>query len=353
MLIWLPIALLTGVAVLAVLLPLGSRSRARDEGGDVAFYRARLTEIEGDAARGLIEPQDAEAAKIEAARFLLAAERSGPDEREGAFSLGRRRGAALIGLVLVPLIALVFYGVLGAPDRADAPYAEQQALLKTSTDIDSLMLRVEQQLAAHPDDVKGWQVIAPIYLEVARYQDAVKAYGQLLRLKGPNAADFSGQGEALVLAAEGVVTSEARQVFEQALALDGTQLRARYYSAIALEQDGDRDGALARYREMLQGLPDTNGAAGAIRARMAALIGAAEPSGQNAMIAGMVAQLDAKLEADGSDRDGWIKLMRSYQVLGQRANAEDALVRARKAMASSPEGLAAINAAAQELGLGN
>ena len=55
MLIWLPIALLTGVAVLAVLLPLGSRSRARDEGGDVAFYRARLTEIEGDAARGLID----------------------------------------------------------------------------------------------------------------------------------------------------------------------------------------------------------------------------------------------------------------------------------------------------------
>ena len=154
--------------------------------------------------------------------------------------VGRRRGAALIGRVLVPLIALVFYGVLGAPDRADAPYAEQQALLKTSTDIDSLMLRVEQQLAAHPDDVKGWQVIAPIYLEVARYNDAVKAYLQLLRLKGPNAADFSGQGEALVLAAEGVVTSEARQVFEQALALDGTQLRARYYSAIALEQDGDQ-----------------------------------------------------------------------------------------------------------------
>jgi cytochrome c-type biogenesis protein CcmH len=86
---------------------------------------------------------------------------------------------------------------------------------------------------------------------------------------------------------------------------------------------------------------------------MAALIGEAEPSGQDAMIAGMVAQLDAKLEADGSDRDGWIKLMRSYQVLGQRANAEDSLVRARKAMASSPEGLAAINAAAQELGLGN
>jgi hypothetical protein len=55
------------------------------------------------------------------------------------------------------------------------------------------------------------------------------------------------------------------------------------------------------------------------------------------MIAGMVAQLDAKLEADGSDRDGWIKLMRSYQVLGQRVNAEDALVRARKALAVLPK----------------
>lgn len=353
MLIWLPIALLTGVAVLAVLLPLGSRRMERDEGGDVAFYRACLAEIEGDAARGLIEPQDAEAAKIEAARFLLAAERSGPDEREGAFSLGRRRGAALIGLVLVPLIALAFYGALGAPERADAPYAARQALLNTSTDLESLILRVEQQLKAHPDDAKGWAVLAPIYMEVARYQDAVKAYGQLLRLKGPNAADFSGQGEALVLAAEGVVTREARQVFEQALALDATHLRARFYSAVALEQDGDRDRALAHYREMLQGLPDTDRAGAAIRARMAALIGAADSSGQNAMIAGMVAQLDAKLEADGSDRDGWIRLMRSYQVLGQRANAEDALVRARKAMASSAEGLAAINRAAQELELGN
>ena len=97
MLIWLPIALLTGVAVLAVLLPLGSRRVVHDTGGDVAFYRARVREIEGDAARGLIEPQDAEAAKIEAARFLLAAERMAPEEREGAFSLGRRRGAASTG----------------------------------------------------------------------------------------------------------------------------------------------------------------------------------------------------------------------------------------------------------------
>ena len=149
----------SGVAVLAVLLPLGSRRVVHDTGGDVAFYRARVREIEGDAARGLIEPQDAEAAKIEAARFLLAAERMAPEEREGAFSLGRRRGAALIGLVLVPLIALAFYGVLGAPDRADAPYAEQQEMLKTSNDLDSLIVRVEQQLAAHPDDVKGWEEI--------------------------------------------------------------------------------------------------------------------------------------------------------------------------------------------------
>ena len=110
MLIWLPIALLTGVAVLAVLLPLGSRSKARDEGGDVAFYLARLTEIEGDAARGLIEPQDAEAAQFEAARFLLAADRSVRDARDGTVFLGRRRGRGLIGLGLVPAVVVGFDG---------------------------------------------------------------------------------------------------------------------------------------------------------------------------------------------------------------------------------------------------
>jgi 23S rRNA (uracil1939-C5)-methyltransferase len=56
MLVWMTMALMTGAAALAVLWPLARPQRTGDsapDGPDAAFYRAQLTEIERDAARGL------------------------------------------------------------------------------------------------------------------------------------------------------------------------------------------------------------------------------------------------------------------------------------------------------------
>jgi cytochrome c-type biogenesis protein CcmH len=69
---------------------------------------------------------------------------------------------------------------------------------------------------------------------------------------------------------------------------------------------------------------------------------------QDAMIAGMVAGLAQKLEADPKNVEGWIMLARSYAALGRADDANGALA---KAKAANPEAAKQIDASAAELGL--
>ena len=81
MLLWALFAVMTA-AVLAVLLrPLAaSRDQAAAGSADVAVYKDQLAEIDADLSRGLIHPSDAEVARREIARRLLAVAPDGDDK---------------------------------------------------------------------------------------------------------------------------------------------------------------------------------------------------------------------------------------------------------------------------------
>ena len=93
MMLWFVMVLMTSAAILAVLWPLARRTPLRS-GSDIAVYRDQLDEIERDRATGLIGEREAEAARIEVSRRLLAAAdtvapASPPDGMTGRW----RRGA--------------------------------------------------------------------------------------------------------------------------------------------------------------------------------------------------------------------------------------------------------------------
>ena len=75
------------------------------------------------------------------------------------------------------------------------------------------------------------------------------------------------------------------------------------------------------------------------------------PEDRQAMIRSMVAGLAERLKENPDDQDGWIRLIRSYTVLGDREAAARALGDARAAFAGDPETLGKIVAAADALGV--
>ncbi len=360
--LWLALAVMTGLAVLIALWPLAfRRGSLASDARETSFYRAQLDEITRDVDRGLLLASEAASARAEAGRRLIAAsdEASTAPPRGGTF---RRRVAALAILFLTPLISLGVYGLIGRPRLPDEPLAERQAAPNARGTIEAAIAKLEAHLIASPDDKRVWEAIAPIYMRLGRFADAAGAYRRLLALDGEKPELRAGYGEALVAIADGVVTTDAREAFEKALTLSPGFPIARFYLALAAEQDGKADEAKAIYKELA---PAANGRAPwmvGLRARLAALDGVA-PSAQadasNAkappsfspeqrqMIQGMVQGLATRLAQSGGSAEEWVRLIHAYSVLQETDKAKDALASARKALGSNAD----IDALARELGI--
>lgn len=369
--VWFVLAGLTAIAVLAAIWPLllgsGSGGGVSEAASEAAFRRAQLDEIARDVERGLLPASEAAAARAEAARRLIAASAAqSPNGAAKPAPRGRNRlAAAALVVVGFPALALPLYVMLGAPDMRDEPLAARAPAGQAATDINAAVAGVEKHLIAEPDDGKGWLVLAPIYMRLERYEDAARAYAAALRLVGEDPARRAAYGEAVVAAAGGVVTDKAREAFAKALAQDPKQPQARFYTALAAEQDGKTDEAVRGFEALAADAPPGAPYVGAVRSRIAALKGepqTAMPAApeapalgspeQKAMIEGMVNRLAERLAAQGGGLDEWARLIRAYTVLHQDDKARAALADAKKALRPDAGAVASLDALARELGLG-
>ncbi|KFG66648.1 hypothetical protein JH26_27930 [Microvirga sp. BSC39] len=363
MVIWIILLAMTAAAVMAVLWPL-SRHYAvgRQADPDTQFYREQIAEIERDLARGVLLPNEAEAAKTEAGRRLLRATGVQAEEAFAAVgepALRRRRAASTLALSIIPLLALATYEIYGSPQLlSEPPGARMQPQQAGNINLLGAVAEIEAHLASNPQDGRGWEVIAPVYLRMGRIEDAVKAYELAIRHQAPDAVRFANYGEALVLAKDGLISAEAQAAFEQAVKLDPSAPKAQFYLARAAVQDGQTDKAKTILQELIASSPADAPWVDAVRQELAAL-GEPQPEAAPAgapqigpeAIAGMVAGLASRLEAQGGSAEEWARLMRSYAVLGQRDKATDAAKRARQALAQDTEALKTIDSMAQELKL--
>ena len=221
----------------------------------------------------MIDPVDAETARVEAARRLLAATRRERQAGVATQSLRRRKVASLIALVGIPLVSLPLYFKVGQPDLPGQPLASRTDRAKdpATMDLDEAMARIEAHLAQNPDDGAGNEVIGPVYMNAGRYEDAARAYAAAIRILGEKPTRLENYGEALVAQSSGIVSADARKAFERALQLDPKALKARFYRALAAEQEGDTATAVATYRSMAADAPPGSALASTLEQRLSEL----------------------------------------------------------------------------------
>jgi cytochrome c-type biogenesis protein CcmH len=363
--LWFVFALMTAVAIFAVLLPLGIGGRTQVSGNEAAVYKDQLAEIDRDAAAGLIGAGEAEAARIEIGRRLLAAA-DRPPPLPAPSGTGFRRTTAVMALVGLPLVALALYLPLGSPWLADFPLAERTRAPDAQQPLENLVAQVEQHLEKNPNDGRGWSVLAPVLLRLGRYDDAVRAFRNSIAYNGESAPRRADLGEAIAAAAGGVVTSEARSEFERALALDADDVKAKYFVGLAAEQDGRKEEAAKVWRAMLDKAPANAPWRPLLQESLARVGAPAAPalsdqtmaaakdmnaSDRDAMIRGMVERLATRLKQNGDDVDGWLRLVRAYLVMGERDKAVAAQSDARAAVGGDAERLKQLNEGFKNLGL--
>lgn len=386
MIFYVSAAILT-IAMLIVALAPALRARpvgaARDEHlYDLTLYKEQMRELDADVARGAVDAEQAEYARAEIGRRILAAEDAmRSSKRETAW---KGRGLTVALMLFVPVAAALLYGGFGTPGMEAQPLAARieeerarQAAAQTEQglEISRLVKQAEDQLALTPDDGRGWAVLAPMYLRLGRPSDARNAYERAINLLGETADRQSGLAQAHYMLANGSMSPAARAAVARALELDPTDSRARFFATLGFAQSGRMNDAVKGWRELAadagaapewraaaaEGLrqfdtavaaaPSPDIAAPALDEETVREGQAMEAEDRQAMIASMVERLDAKLRENPDDIAGWQRLIRSYAVLGRIADADAAIVRATEAFAEDAAKREQISEFAAALGL--
>ncbi|MBY5317378.1 c-type cytochrome biogenesis protein CcmI [Rhizobium leguminosarum] len=385
MLFWILVAALTAALAVILLYPLLRGAKAADNirAGEAAVYRDQLRELDRDLNGGLITPEEADYARAEIGRRLIAV--SADEPAETPKPARHHRFTEAFVLLVLPVLGLCLYLTTGRPDLPSQPL--EARLENPGNDVAVLITKAERHLAEKPDDGKGWDVLAPIYFRTMRVNDAQVAYRNAIRLLGPSPVRLDGLAETLMAVSDGVVTEEARQVLEQSLTLEPDNPRARFYIALSMEQAGRPDEARQAFEALAKQSPADapwlplvnehiamNGGAKSGADPAAPGAGPAAPGANLAapgnptqqdvaaaetmsagdrqqMIRGMVESLDAKLNEDPNNFEGWMRLVRSYAVLNDKDRAADALKRGLAAFPPPGEQGRQLLALARELGI--
>jgi cytochrome c-type biogenesis protein CcmH len=361
-LLWLILGVMTLAAAIILAWPLFDARRFKNDSAfALAVYRDQLAEINHDAARGILDESQARAAQIEIERRILALDEA------PKFQPARSPSPLLIVAmaVVLPLAAFGLYLHLGNPTLPGQPADAHLQADAMPTAVKAL----QEAATKAPTDPAAWRALGEGLMAAQHPQEAAGAFAKAIGLGDRDPALQARYGSALVLAENGAVGAKAKAAFTAALAADPTEPVSRFFLALAKEQSGDPETALTEWLALERDLPPDTPWRGDLTANIdrlarklgkdpAALPGrspakasagtsagttqaapgpsdadmqaAAQMSAEDRQkfIEGMVVKLADKLKSGGGDIEDWIRLARSYTVLGRRQEAADTWAKA-------------------------
>lgn len=388
------------VALIAVIFMQALRQGAAKsaEHPDLKVYRDQLAEVDRDLARGTLAADEGKRLKVEVSRRLLDADRA----MKSASPATTNGNVLWAGAVVVLMLgaSLAVYQQLGAPGYPDLPLkgrlaaaeeayktrpgqteAEAANPAQTAQDpgpeFTALMEKLRLAVKARPDDAVGLELLARNESALGNFRAARDAQAKLVTVLGDAASPDQRLmvAQIMVAATGGYVSPEAEAVLSDVLQRDPRHPMARYLLGLMFAQVGRPDRAFALWQPLLaEGpadapymdpiradiqavadmagikftLPDTKGPTAA---DMAAA-GEMTAEDRQAMIAGMVDQLEGRLLSEGGPVEEWLKLINAMAVLNQPDRGKAILVAAETEFAGDEAALKAVRDAAATAGFG-
>ncbi len=368
---------------------------------DVQVYKDQLQSLDSELERGVLSGEEADAAKLEISRRLLAA-----DKRAQAEDVAVGTGVSKPLLAVIALVlfggSLGLYAMLGNPKLPDQPLVKRLETAKIARDNRPNQAQAETQIEAaaapldipadylelivtlretmkqHPNDIEGWKLLALHEARVGDLRAAWRAKDKVITLLGDAASgnDYAELAEYMIVATNGYVSTDAEAALAKALKRDAKSPRARYYSGLALAQNGRPDVAYRMWVGLLEEGPEDAPWIGLIRGQIGAVARAAgintvnpdapgpsseqveaagnmTPEERQEMIRGMVAGLAERLTAEGGTPAEWARLIRAYGTLGETGKAAKSWTEARKVFDGNADALAVLLEAAQAAEVAN
>tara|TARA_B110000971_G_scaffold111500_1_gene114228 strand:- start:3832 stop:5040 length:1209 start_codon:yes stop_codon:yes gene_type:complete len=362
---------------------------------DLALYKDQLREVDSDLTRGVLSEADSESAKLEISRRILAA-----DKRAQLETLANPAPIIVNKLLAVFIIILVLtgslgiYASLGKPNLPDRPLvarlaAAQEARAQRASQEDAeikvpdekvnvpedyleLVRKLREAIQKRPNDEQGLRLLALHEFRLGKYRAARKAHTRIMKIVGDKATakDYIDFAEVMIFATNGYISPEAEITLSQALRLKPNDGRTRYYSGLAMAQNGRADVAYRLWEGLLKEGPQDAPWIPLIKsqiddiARLAGINMSNQPlpgpttdqinaasemteDDRKNMIRGMVSGLGERLASNGGTMNEWARLIRALGVLGETARASEIWHEAKDVFRANPKALTLLLEAAQ------
>jgi cytochrome c-type biogenesis protein CcmH len=268
------IAALTTAAVLTVVLsplltearPARTRSRL-----DLAIYRDRLEGIERNRTRGLVKPGDADAARLEIERRILA---SGFASDAPGPSPPRKRLAAMLALG-VAAGAFGLYVQIGLPGLPDLPFAGRAPEEAQQASAQNMIDSLTAGLQANPDDADSWVMLGRAYAAMGDDGKSADAYEHARNLRPEDQSIALAEAEALLSdrQPEEPLSDRVLALLKSVQLADPDQPLALWYLGYDAAQHGRYDEARQDWNHLLQEMPSDAPERKTVNAALAAIAG--------------------------------------------------------------------------------
>lgn len=261
MMIWIIFAVMCAVTLAILLVPLlrarpVTASRAEY---DLIVYKDQLGELERELERGTLSADQADAARTEIQRRILAtaeggAKAVGPKAAKGL--------AATIMVVVVGMVTFLTYPLLGRPDLPDQPFAARADKINQMQDqvamINNMVASLQARLEAQPNDARGWALLGRSLRVLGQGDKAQEAYKKAAQL-APGDVQVRLEYASLLLAEvpEGAaLPPEFVRLMREVVAVDPQNPDALYFLGVSASQTGDSAKARDYWTRLLAVLPE-------------------------------------------------------------------------------------------------
>lgn len=365
-----------------------AQSNAKRADYDINVYKDQLAELDREAAEGRIEGSELDAARLEIQRRLLAASDDKEQSVKDASKGGTLPIFMAAGAAPIFAIAFYMYNgspeipdhplssrpeVMRAADAQASAHSGQQA-----PSMEQALVSLEQRLQENPNDVDGWILLARSYAGTGNAVKAAEAYARAVPLADRHPMLLADWAEARLNAQQGQFSVEVFNDFVEARENDPTLPKPWFYIGLDMAMGGNFQGAVQTWTDLMLIAPDNpqlkqalnqqitkaakeggidvstitpSDVAKQVAAQMQAVRTSQTPElttpaptaaapgpsqedvqaaqemsseDRSAFIRSMVARLAEKLEENPNDPEGWQRLIRAYEVLGETDKAAKA-----------------------------
>ncbi len=382
--LWIAIGFLTLISLVALVGPMVRGASIQKDDHDCAVYQEQLDEIARDMERGVLSEAEAEALRTEISRRMIKAGEKRESGEVEASAGGIRIVPAILLMAVVPLAALGIYRHLGSPEKPDLPYtsrtfAPPQDQAQASAEMNRLVDNLKRRMTEDPSRLDGWLLLGRSLMSLERFEEAADAYTSAHNLanqpKLVRPDIVASLAESSYMATGGQFTPLIREYLRTARAVSPRESKVLFYMGLDFARQKKFQDAIQIWTDLLSITPANaprrvnlqhqisktakagNIDATAVKSRLVPSVppaasratpsaapadvpgasagnvkAAEEMSDQDrqAFIRSMVERLAERLKETPTDIEGWKRLARAYQVLGDTAKAAAVVERIRQ-----------------------